>query len=363
MKIADITARTVSVGYIPPWDHDKRYYIKTDVQANVFIEITTDDGTFGWGESAHSPGIYGETALSTLGAIELLKPALIGQNPLELRKIDKDLDRMCIAGNIAARAGIDIALHDLAGKILGVPVYQLLGGRVADKIMSHQCPPATEELPEYMRKFMEEGYQVFKLKMSGNMDYDMDMVRKLVDVADGKVQLSLDANQGWTVRDALKMAAMVEKLPLWNRNVILEQPIHGEDVAGMARIARSTELDVMADDAIRTMRDLLDILQAHAADIVSLKIQRVGGFQRVQQMIHVAETFRCPYIVDEINETRLANTAVAHMALASRRPLYTGVASHTHHDTDTIAEGGLTIDHGFVSVPEAPGLGVTKLAV
>src|SRR5690606_17767264 len=108
-------------------------------------------------------------------------------------------------------------------------------------------------------------------------------------------------------------------------------------------ITRSTRLRVMADDGIRTAEDLLRILSTQAADIVSLKIQRVGGFQRVQQMIAMAEAFHVPYIVDEINETRLANTAVAHMAVASRSPLYTGVASHTHHDRDIVTEGGLTI--------------------
>lgn len=363
MLISDVTAREFTVGYISPWDHDKRYYVKPDHQSNVLVTITAEDGTFGWGEAAHAPGIYGETTQASIGGVELLKEALIGQDARNITGLNARLDRVSLAGNIAARAGIDIALHDLLGKLLGVPVYQLLGGAVHDSLLTHQCPPATEELPDYVLKFMAEGYRVFKLKMTGDVDYDAVMVEKLIAVVEGRALLSLDANQGWTVADALRIARVVERQPHFHDNVILEQPIHARDVKGLARLTQSTEARVMADDGIRTLEDLVAILDHRAADIVSIKIQRVGGIQRVKQMVGIAEAYHMPYIIDEINESRLANTAVAHVALASRSPLYTGVASHTHHDLDTIAEGGLTIANGRVSVPDLPGLGITALNI
>jgi L-alanine-DL-glutamate epimerase-like enolase superfamily enzyme len=117
----------------------------------------------------------------------------------------------------------------------------------------------------------------------------------------------------------------------------------------------------MADDAIRTADDLQKIIELGAADIVSLKTSRVGGIQKCQQMIHMAEAANVSYIVDEINELRLANTAVAHLALASRKPLYTGTACWTCLIFDIVDGGGVQLVDGHATLPATPGLGIEGL--
>lgn len=363
MKITSVEGHEFAVGYIEPWAHDKRFYVKADTQANVVVCIKTDEGLLGIGEATHAPGVYGETVPATLGALELLANTLEGENPLQITRINALLDRVSLSGNIAARSGIDMAIHDLAGKILGVPLYQLLGGRVHETVPTHQSPALTDDAPEHIAEYLSMGTKYFKLKMSSDLSYDMPMVAKVLKVIKGRAVISLDVNQGWTVHETLRMARFIEKLDDFVDNVILEQPVGARDVEGLARVTQSTSVRVMADDGIRTMDDLIRVLQLRAADIVSLKISRVGGIQRVQQMVAVAEAHYMPYIIDEINENRIANTAVAHVATASRRPLYTGVASHTHHDRDVVTEGGVQIVDGHAVVSDAPGLGITSLAI
>ena len=341
MKITDITGTSVDIQYKPAWQHDKRFYIKTDIQTNVIVQIQTDEGLVGIGEAAHSPGIYGETAQSTLGAMEMFKPYLIGEDPRQIAKLNMLMDRLSPIGNIAAKAGIDIALHDVTAKALNVPVYQLLGGLVHEKLKTHISPAITEDTAKDIVEFMTQGYTIFKVKMSGDVTFDLNMIREMLAVVDENILLSLDANQGWSVPDAKRIARIIEEEPDYKHNVILEQPVKASDFRGLAEVKNSTVLQVMADDAIRTAEDLWWIIEERAADIVSLKISRVGGIQKTQQMIQMAEAVNLPYIVDEINEMRIANTAVAHLALASKYPLYCGVTCHFLLERDIVEDGGV----------------------
>jgi L-alanine-DL-glutamate epimerase-like enolase superfamily enzyme len=361
MRITAITTTPVEIRYRPEYEADKRFYPKPPAQTNVIVEIHTDEGIIGIGEAAHAPGIYGENAGGTIAAIDYLAPALIGLDPLRITAANMAIDRLSPVGNIAAKAGLDIALHDLAGKIIGVPVYQLLGGRVHDGVKSHITPATYEGTLTDLESLIEQGYRAFKQKMSGDLDYDIPLIEGLLDSVPQDVVLSLDVNQGWSVNETMKVISVLERRPRFPSNVILEQPIDGADIAGAARIRNATRVPLMLDDGIRTAADLGRIIAAEAADIVSLKISRVGGIQRCQQMIKMAEAANVDYIVDEINEMRVANTAVAHLALASKRPLYTGVACHLLLVSDISTGGGVRVVNGEAVVDDAPGLGIQGL--
>jgi L-alanine-DL-glutamate epimerase-like enolase superfamily enzyme len=360
MKITDVVATPVAIAYRPEYQADKRFYPKPPVQTNVIVEIHTDEGVVGVGEAAHAPGIYGETAASTIAGIDYMAPALIGRDPRGITANNVAIDRLSPVGNIAAKAGIDIAMHDLVGKILGVPVYQLLGGRVHDELRTHISPATFEDTADQLMSLAAEGYRVFKQKMSGDTEYDLALIEKLLDLVPDDVYISLDPNQGWTVNQTLDIAGVLERRKKFPRNLILEQPIDGADIAGAVHVRNHTRIPLLLDDGIRTAADLAKILAAGAADMVSLKISRVGGIQRCLQMIKMAEAANVAYIVDEINELRIANAAVAHLALASRKPFYTGVTCHTLFESD-IATGGVSIVSGNARVSDEPGLGLRDL--
>jgi L-alanine-DL-glutamate epimerase-like enolase superfamily enzyme len=361
LRITDVITHPVEIRYRPEYQADKRFYPKPPAQTNVIVELHTDDGTVGIGEAAHAPGIYGENAGGTIAAVDYLRDAIIGKDPRQITLVNMAIDRLSPVGNIAAKAGIDIALHDLAGKVLGVPVYQLLGGRVHDSVKTHITPATYEGTLTDLEDLIGQGYRAFKQKMSGDISYDIPLIESLLDSVPDHIVLSLDVNQGWSFNDAMVVLGMLERRAHFPSNVILEQPIDGADIKGAARLRAASGVPLMLDDGIRTAADLGRILDAEAADIVSLKISRVGGIQRCQQMIKMAEAANVSYIVDEINEMRVANTAVAHLALASKTPLYTGVACHLLLETDISTGGGVRIVDGAAVVDDLPGLGIAGL--
>jgi L-alanine-DL-glutamate epimerase-like enolase superfamily enzyme len=361
MRITDIVTTPVEIRYRPEYQADKRFYPKGPEQTNVIVEIHTDGDVVGIGEAAHSPGIYGETAWQTIDGIDYLKPHIIGQNPLNITRILMEIDRHSPVGNVAAKAGLDMALHDAAGKILGVPVYQLLGGRVHESLPTHITPATYENSASDLLNLMGKGFRAFKQKMSGDTDYDIDLVNSILDEIPSDVVLSIDVNQGWTVNQTLDILGVFERRKTFPRNLILEQPINAYDLAGMAQIRAASRVPLMADDGIRSVADLRNTLDQRAADIVSLKISRVGGIQTCLQMIKMAEAANVAYIVDEINEMRVANTAVAQLALASKRPLYTGVCCHLLLEQDIVTGGGVWVDQGRAFVNDESGLGIAGL--
>jgi L-Ala-D/L-Glu epimerase len=361
LRIVDVRATPVEIKYRLQYQADRRYYPKSPVQTNVIVEVETEDGVTGVGEAAHAPGIYGEGAGATLAALDYFRPVLLGADPRQITRINMDLDRLSPVGNIAAKAGIDIALHDLVGKIVGVPVYQLLGGRVHDSVRTHITPATYEGTLTDLEDLIGQGYRAFKQKMSGDLEYDLALIEALLDMVPQDVVLSLDVNQGWSVNDTLVVLGHLERRPVFPSNVILEQPIDGADIKGAVHIRHASRIPLMLDDGIRTAVDLGRILEAQAADIVSLKISRVGGIQKCHQLVKMAEAANVSYIIDEINEMRVANTAVAHLAVASRRPLYTGVACHLLLETEISAGGGVWIEDGAAFVSDDPGLGILGL--
>lgn len=361
MIIKDITAHTVYTDYKEPWQHDNRFYVKTGQQANTIIIVHTDTDIIGIGEATHCPGLYGETPKSTEGALDMVRQYIIGKPALNRNLVLNIVDRVMPLGNLAFISALDQALLDIAGKAYGLPVVDLLGGRAHDSLPTHINPPTNENFIPILEQFLKEGYRVFKIKMSGDTPYDLDMVSSALKIVDEDVTLSLDANQGWNVPQALSIAAQIEADPHYRNNVILEQPVHASDFEGMARIRRGTRLKLMADDCIRTVGDLARLIKLEAADIVSIKISRCGGIRKCQQMVAMAEAANMLYIIDEINEMRVANTAVAHLALSTKSPLYTGVTCHLLLQDDIVLEGGVRIENGKAVIGNEPGLGIGKV--
>ncbi|MDR1236664.1 MAG: hypothetical protein LBK28_00315 [Propionibacteriaceae bacterium] len=361
MRITQISAHTVSTNYRDAWQHDRRYYIKTENQANTILTVETDSGLSGIGEAAHSPGLYGETPSSTLGALNLVKPHLLGRQALNRNELLNLVDRVMPLGNLAFISALDQAFHDLAGKALNVPVVELLGGKAHQTLPTHISPPTNDSCLDYLNDFLSQGYRVFKIKMSGDTRYDLDLIGNALDAVGESVTLALDANQGWSVPQTLAIAHAIQAHPSFKDNIILEQPVRGNDFEGMAQIRRGTRLRLMADDGIRTNADLLRLIRLEAADIVSIKISRVGGIRKALAMVAMAEAANLLYIIDEINEMRVCNTAVAHLALATRAPLYTGVTCHLLLERDVVAEGGVRVINGQAVIDDQPGLGIGRL--
>ena len=340
----------------------------------VVVRIRTDEGLDGWGECPPLPDwggaygrYYGETPRTVRHVLEdLLFPAIAGEDPFDIARIHHVMDQV-VKGHPYAKAALDIALFDLKGKALGVPVYQLLGGRFREWVpMGHSIglmpvEPAVEEALQAV----EEGIRTIKLKVGPDPARDVRLVRELRAAVGDGVEIRVDANQSWSVPTAIRTVRAMEPYRL----LLVEEP--GKGPQELARIARAVATPVMADESVWTPRDLLEVHRLGAAEHVSLYVTKAGGLYRARQVAFLLETLDMSADVGGSAEFGIGVAANLHLAaacpavtLASIFPVttiqgqeQTRVAGRFYND-DILAEPFQYRD-GALRVPDGPGLGIT----
>jgi L-alanine-DL-glutamate epimerase-like enolase superfamily enzyme len=329
----------------------------------VFVTIETDDGLTGIGESATDIGFFGESLEAVkFGIDNYLAPGLIGMDPFDRELI---LAKMCMSHArqlSAARSGIDMALHDLLGKALNVPVSSLIGGRRQDKVLVaiEVAAPTPEDLAELCVGYVKQGVRAFKLKMHGYPDEDIAKIKAVREAVGDKITIRSDANQGYTVKEAIEVCDRAEKLNLGLE--LMEQPIAEWDLDGMAMIRNSVKTLIEADEAAYSMYDVMEIIKKGAADVILLKIGKAGGLYNVKKISAVAEAAGMQCVIG--TEWGLGLKVAAKLQLATSTLVRDAVefSEIFMHDmllappNDTIF--GLPLKDGFLSVPTGPGLGI-----
>ncbi len=281
---------------IEAWKHRMRLsepytiaYETVDSTTNVFVSIETSKGVTGHGCAAPDLEVTGETAESVLGVCrELVEPALRGADPLrialQLSKLNKPL-----AAHPSALAMIDMALYDILGKVAGLPVYRLLGGfrdRIKTSITIGIMP-----LPETVskaREFVSQGFKAIKIKGGLDADADVERVSKVREAVGDKIEIRFDANQGYSVDDALRFieATRAAKLEL------IEQPTPRGQPADLGSVTRGATIPVMADESIMNLLDVFRLAKRDLVDMVNIKLMKVGGIfeaLHINSVAHAAE--------------------------------------------------------------------------
>jgi len=324
---------------------------------NVLVRIRTDAGLLGWGECASAPTFSGETQASIAAAVAgVLAPALLGEDPLRREALRAAMDRRLL-GNNGAKSAVEIALFDLAGKALGAPVYELLGGRTreAARLFWHlgNADPAADAREAAAR--LREGFTFFKLKVgTTTVERDIAAALQVREAVGPECDLGADANQAWDVARAIRFARGAEPARL----TFLEQPVPMGDLAGMAAVARASSVPILADEGIFTAQDVLAHAREGAARIVSVKLLKAGGFTGALRAVHAAESVHLPlHLTGKVAESSIATAALVHLAVAVRELEYgLGVTNH-YLSADVVAEPLRGVG-GHVRPPEGPGLGV-----
>ena len=308
----------------------------------VRVRLADADGLEGWGEAAPSR-YYGETADTVAAALGRLAAAL-PPDPSDLEAADAALLRAAPA-DAAARVAVSAALHDLAGKRLGAPLWKLWG-------LDPARAPLTSftiglDTPERVQAKVREAaaYPILKVKV-GTPD-DAAVLRAVRDVTDKP--LRVDANAGWTVSEALARLPLLEEM----RVDLIEQPVAPGDVEGLAAVHRASRIPIVADEACRTAADVPRL--AGAADGVNIKLAKCGSLREALRMVEAARRHGLSVMVGCMIETSLGITAAAHLAPLLDLADLDGAALLAR---DPFA--GATIDGGRIALPTGPGLGVTE---
>ncbi|WP_080834320.1 mandelate racemase/muconate lactonizing enzyme family protein [Cohnella massiliensis] len=328
----------------------------------VYVRIRTDAGWSGWGEvRGNCEYVTGDTPERVVSVLRhTFAPAMLGKPALNRNAINAALDRL-ISGNSAARAAVDIALLDLAGKALNVPASELLGGRLRTAVPSDATIAfgTPEEAEMEAEDYLEAGFRTIKLRVGPDRAGDLERIRRARAAIDRKglgreTLLCVDANQGWTPKQAVIRLQELEPLGVeW-----AEQPVPADNLAGLKLVKQRTSASVVADESCRTPADVARIAAEEAADIVHLKLIKAGSVANMQKMMAVAESFGLPYMLGQMDEGRLATAALVQIAAASKAGHFEVWGfQRVRPEDDPVS--GLAIAGGSVIVPAGPGLGVT----
>ncbi len=353
VKIAAMDAFAVSVPLKSPI---KMASVVISTADNLIVRLTDEEGNVGWGEGASAPTMTGETPESMVAAAKHMKPDLIGLEVDDLTGLHQILDRL-IYGNHGCKAAIDIALHDLVGKRIGKPVYELLGGKVRDQasVITMVAGGDLEAEIANAEAQAAQGFIAFKVKVGVNTpERDLERARAIRQVVGPDARISADANQGYAQRDALIFAEGAKAAEL----DFVEQLVMGDDLAGMTACARASQVPVGADEGFHSMNDILAHHACGAAHGGSLKTIKLGGLWPVVKAAHrMAELGMRVNLAGKVADTSIASAAIAHLAVALPQVDWDVSVTNQYLLDDVVTEP-LRIVDGRVRPSDGPGLGI-----
>jgi len=353
MKITSITAYQVDLPL-----HEGTYSWSEGKSVSVFdstiVRVETDTGLVGWGEVCPlGPFYLPAYAAGVRAGIQELGPHLIGEDPLQLERLNRTMER-ALKGHPYVRSGIDIACWDILGQACGQPVCTLLGGRYGDDFVLYRA--ISQEAPEAMAAkvagYREEGYTRFQLKVGGDPDVDIERIRAVRTCLEPRDKLIADANTGWLAHEALRVADAVRDV-----DVYIEQPCASYEECLTVR--RHTNRPFILDEVIDGLDPLLRGWGDHAMDVVNIKISKFGGLTRARQARDLCARLGIAMTIEDSWGGDVTTAAIAHLAPSTPTELLFTATDFNSYVTVSTAEGAPQRRAGRMSASDAPGLGVS----
>jgi L-alanine-DL-glutamate epimerase-like enolase superfamily enzyme len=349
MRLVRAEAWAVSMPLAEPYTIAQASYDRAD---NVFLRLVPDKGAPGYGCAAPDPEITGETAADALAALAAVEPLLAGADPLARNRVLARV-KPALAGRPSARAAVDMALHDLLGKAAGLPLWRLLGGyraRMRTSVTIGILPEAAAV--ERARARVAEGFRCLKLKGGRDPGEDAERVRAVRAAIGPRIELRFDANQGYTVEQAIAFVEGTRAAKV----ALLEQPTARGEPALLGRVSRAVAIPVMADESLLSLRDAFRLARRDLVDMVNVKLMKVGGLTDALATDSVARAAGLEVMVGCMDESALAIAAGLAFALARPNVAYADLDGHLDLIGDPAA-GAVTLHGGVLHPSPKPGLG------
>ncbi len=344
----------------------------TDVECLVldrqfpFVRVYTDEGLAGIGECFRRQPQVVKTLVDTT-----LKPVLLGKDPVDTEVRWREMVAAGSASDMGgavycAIAGLDIALWDLKGKALGVPIYKLLGGKARDKVRMYASSMRRDMTPAEEAKraasFVDAGYSAYKLHSAvpGAIDHPadqtIDTVREVRAAVGDDIEILVDVNGAFSTHHALEIGRALEDLGVFH----FEEPRPHYDLEGLATIADTLDIPIASGEMIYTHWEYRDLMLRGRIDIVQPDIVKVPGFTEFQRIAALASAFGKPITVHNTQPT-ISTVAHLHACAAYANIPYAqeyNIEPTSIRDEWPILKEPLQVNYGYLDVPEGPGLGV-----
>lgn len=324
----------------------------------LLIKVHTDEDIVGLGEVSCTPRWSGEDQVTAAHFINnYLAPMLTGEDPTNIDELTARF-RTATAGNYFTKAGVEMALWDIFGKVKGVPVSKLLGGAVRESVATKWSISGVEadKAAEIARWAVKQGFKAMKVKVGLDPDQDAARVRAVRAEVGPEIKLGVDANGGWSLEVAIRMIERLCEYDIY----FVEQPVAPEEVTHMAEIRRRISIPVVADESVYTLQDAMILARLEAADVFSIYVGKAGGLAPARKIAAFAQSAGLKCTLGSNLELGVGTAAMVHLAIATP-----GIDAETF-PCDII--GPLFYEEDLLLEPlriagqaerlEAPGLGV-----
>lgn len=328
-----------------------------NVRSTTLVQVETDEGVSGIGSAS------GNGELIEVIVAKVLKPLLIGMDPTE---IDEIWDRAYFRGGhkefgtrgigVVALSGIDVALWDILGKVRGVPIYQLLGGKCRDKVPVYATalyPEEPEKVAARARAFADQGFHGVKIKVGFDLEQDIRIVRAVRAELGKDFTVMTDANQGYSIDVGLKAAAaFAECGAFW-----LEEPLFVEDIEGHATLREKTKVPIAVGENLHTYYAFENFIVRGAVDFIQPDVARAGGITEIKRITALAAKHNVPVSFHTWGDG-VALAVSVHLSAALKDCIVMELDYTYNPLREELLNEPFKVQKGLLTPPEKPGLGI-----
>jgi o-succinylbenzoate synthase len=357
MKITDIKFGTLRVPLKTPFKTALRTIDKVE---DIVVMVGTDTGHTGYGEAPATAVITGDTHGSIIEAIRhYIWPRVVGQDVANLNHVTQ-LIQGAMEKNSSAKAAVEIAVYDLWGQLYNAPLYRLLGG--GDPLITTDITISVDYIDKMVTDSIaavERGFESLKIKVGKDIGVDIERVKAIYAAVEGRALLRLDANQGWTAKQAVYALQTLEDAGV--RLELVEQPVKAQDLNAMKYVTERVHTPIMADESVFGPTEVVELIRMRAADIINIKLMKTGGISNAIRIADIAEMYQIECMIGCMLETSISVAAAVHVAVAKSKAI-------TKIDLDGPSlcafnpiDGGVIFNEAEISVTDAPGLGIREI--
>jgi len=357
MKIKDIRFGMLRVPLKTPFKTALRTVEQVE---DVVVMIHTDSGHVGYGSAPATAVITGDTHGSIVDAVRhYIAPRIVGLDICNLNRITH-LVQGAMEKNSSAKAAVEIAVHDLWGQLYGAPLYKLLGG--GDPVITTDITISVDTIDKMVADSLdavERGFDSLKIKVGKDIGVDIERTKAIHAAVEGRALLRLDANQGWSAKQAVYALQTLEEAGV--KLELVEQPVKAHDLEGLRYVTERVHTPVMADESVFGPMEVIELIRMRAADIVNIKLMKTGGISNAVRIADIAGLHGIDCMIGCMLESSIGVAAAVHLAVAKAN-----VITKVDLDGPSLCQydpvqGGVVFNESEISITDAPGLGIREI--
>ncbi len=356
MLIKNMTVKIIKMPLLKPFKTALRVVYELE---SIILKIETRNGLVGYGETAPTFAVTGDSKSSIIEALHIIKRHIMGKSVLDFNQL------LCIVHNsieknFSAKSAVEIALYDIFAQNLKIPLYRLLGGSKRD--FKTGITISLNDIDTMIQDSIEaqsRGFKSLKIKLGDDYKEDIQRVIEIKKALHVETSLKLDANQGWSKEECVEFLNSMEKhqIPI----ELIEQPVKKGDIEGLKYIKERSSIPILADESVFSPMDAVKILEADAVDFVNIKLDKCGGISNALLIADICKLYDTKCMIGCMLEGAISVGAAAHVASARSDTV-------TMLDLDapilcktSLVSGGVKFDGADIELSDGYGLGISGL--